>query len=64
MSPILTSTLMIETEIVSETLVFDLSLTRLNARESFITLIRRENFKSYIALVLRPQTYVSACHES
>jgi hypothetical protein len=48
MSPILTSTLMMETEIVSETLVFVLSLTRLNARESFITLIRRENFKSYI----------------
>jgi hypothetical protein len=28
---------MMETELVSETLVFDLALTRLNARENFIT---------------------------
>jgi hypothetical protein len=44
-------TLMMATELVSETLVFDLPLMRLNARDSFITLIRRESFESYIHIL-------------
>jgi hypothetical protein len=39
--------LMMEAELVSETLVFDLTLTRLIAREDSITFMRREHFKSY-----------------
>jgi hypothetical protein len=35
------SGLTMETELVSETLVFDLALTRLSAKGNFITLIRR-----------------------
>jgi hypothetical protein len=45
-------TLMMETELVSETLVFNSKLTRLMAREDFITFMRRESFKSYITLGL------------
>jgi hypothetical protein len=36
---------MMETELVSETSVFNLTLARLVIRESFIAFIRRENFK-------------------
>lgn len=36
-----TSTLMMKTRLVSETLVFNLALARLNARDNFIALIRR-----------------------
>jgi hypothetical protein len=36
-----------ETELVSETLVFNSTLTRLIARENFITFMRRESLKSY-----------------
>jgi hypothetical protein len=41
-----------ETELDSETLVFDLALMQLNARENFITLIRHESLKSYKAACL------------
>jgi hypothetical protein len=40
-------TLMMETEQVSKTLFFDSKLTRLIAREDFITFMRCESFKSY-----------------
>jgi hypothetical protein len=33
-----------ETELVFETLPFDSTLTRMNAREIFITFMRRESF--------------------
>jgi acyl-CoA synthetase (AMP-forming)/AMP-acid ligase II len=39
---------MMEAELVSETLVFDLALMQLYVRENFITLIHRSSFKSYI----------------
>jgi hypothetical protein len=45
MSPSLT--LMMETEIVSKTLVFNVTLTWLNTQENFTAFIRRESFKSY-----------------
>jgi hypothetical protein len=38
---------MMETELVSETLVFGATLTRLIARDDFITFMRRESLKSY-----------------
>jgi hypothetical protein len=38
--------LMMETERVSETLVFNTALTLLIAREVFVALIRSESFKS------------------
>jgi hypothetical protein len=41
------STLMMQTEELSETLVFKSALTRLIAQEDFSTLILRESFKSY-----------------
>jgi hypothetical protein len=44
-----TTTLMMETEEISEALVFSSTLTRLIARENFTALIRRESFKSYIS---------------
>jgi hypothetical protein len=43
-----TSTLMIETEEIPETFVFNSTLTRLIAGEDFSTFIRGESFKSYI----------------
>jgi hypothetical protein len=46
-SVMITLILMMETELVSETLVFIVELTLPNARESFTTLIRRESFKSH-----------------
>jgi hypothetical protein len=42
------STVMMEAEEISETLVFSSTLTRLIAREHFSAFIRCENFKSYI----------------
>jgi hypothetical protein len=41
-------TMMMETEQVSETLVFDSTLMQLIAPEDFITFMCHENFKSYI----------------
>lgn len=47
----LTSTLMMKTRIVSETLVFNLALARLNARDNYIAFILRESFQVlYVAL--------------
>jgi hypothetical protein len=43
-----TSNLMMETEEMSETLVFSSTLSRLIAREDFSSFIRRESFKSYV----------------
>jgi hypothetical protein len=43
-----TSTLMMETEEISETLVFSSTLTRLIAREGCVTFIRCESIKSYV----------------
>jgi hypothetical protein len=42
-----TLTLMMETELVSETLVLDSKLTRLIGREDFITFMGWESFKYY-----------------
>jgi hypothetical protein len=55
---------MMETELVSEMLVFDLTLTRLYAQGNFITLIRRESFKSYILLLYllcHAKQHVASC---
>lgn len=51
-----TQTLMMETEVISETLVFSLTLTQLIAWENFSTFIRHENFKSHHTTYLS-QTY-------
>jgi hypothetical protein len=42
-----TSTLMMQTEDILETLVFNSALARLTAREDFIAFTRREIFKFY-----------------
>jgi hypothetical protein len=42
---------MMETERVSETLVFNSELTRLITREDFIAFVRRESFKSYMVYI-------------
>jgi hypothetical protein len=55
--------LMMEAEMVSETLGFYPQLTRLVAREDFIEFSRRESFKSYILKELIPELIPSQkCH--
>jgi hypothetical protein len=44
---LLTLTLMMKSELISKTLVFNRTLMWLIARENFTAFIRRESFKSY-----------------
>jgi hypothetical protein len=46
--PLITPTLMMEAETVSETLYYNAILTRLIAREDFVAYGSAESFKSYV----------------
>jgi hypothetical protein len=50
-----------ETEKISETLVFNSKLKRLIAQEGISTFIRRESFKSFIFLESSTQTRTAIC---
>jgi hypothetical protein len=51
-----------ETELVFETLAFDSTLTRLIARENFITFMRRESIKSYVEYICFPNMFFAISH--